>query len=138
MAYRDCLTGSWYGNFRYFTRKQAGCIYAAYKRGDLRMTRKQVNHMYNVVGDTEAESDCEFYSQILSFIFDKRLDLAQAMLDGKNVHMVEHEIKADILVTQDVMDNPSKYGLGWGDLIFYEVGDRYEEVIEVTTEWVVD
>lgn len=124
MAYADVLTGNWNGNFAYLTRKQANVIYATYKRGDIAMSKAQANEMYDAVGDTENEGAYAFYKQVLDFIFKKRLDLAQALLDGKQVRYDDGY--EEVAITQDMLDNPEKYGID--DVFFelYEVGDMYE------------
>lgn len=75
--------------FNYFTRKQANIIYAAIKRGEIKMLKRDVNRMYNLVGvrgfNLSAE-DCEFLSKldkVITAIFDSRLDVANGLLNGE-------------------------------------------------------
>lgn len=75
--------------FNYFTRKQANIIYAAIKRGEIKMVKRDVNRMYNLVGvrgfNLSAE-DCEFLGKldnVITAIFDSRLDVANGLLNGE-------------------------------------------------------
>lgn len=75
--------------FNYFTRKQANIIYAAIKRGEIKMVKRDVNRMYNLVGVRGfnlSVEDCEFLSKlnnVITAIFDSRLDVANGLLNGE-------------------------------------------------------
>lgn len=75
--------------FNYFTRKQANIIYAAIKRGEIKMTKRDVNRMYNLVGVRGfnlSVEDCEFLGKldnVITAIFDSRLDVANGLLNGE-------------------------------------------------------
>ena len=85
-----------------FTKKQANVVYAAYKRGDVKMTRKQVTHLYNCVGTNDFK-----FSGVCSFICEGRLDLAQAILDG---HKVEaYEVKT--VVREELDEDDPFFGM---------------------------
>lgn len=132
-----------------YTKKQAGVIYSNIKRGNLTVPKGFVKAMYDMVGHWNDyafrhESDfnqkvCHQVNRILDFIFEGRYDLCQYIIDGYYVSTVYTDRVIDtITVTQDVMDNPEKYGIE--DLFFdwcYEVGDTYE-VTETIQEYVVE
>ena len=75
--------------FNYFTRKQANIIYAAIKRGEIKMAKRDVNRMYNLVGVRGfnlSVEDCEFLGKldnVITAIFDSRLDVANGLLNGE-------------------------------------------------------
>lgn len=75
--------------FNYFTRKQANIIYAAIKRGEIKMVKRDVNRMYNLVGVRGfnlSVEDCEFLGKldnVITAIFDSRLDVANGLLNGE-------------------------------------------------------
>lgn len=75
--------------FNYFTRKQANIIYAAIKRGEIKMTKRDVNKMYGLVGVRGfnlSVEDCEFLGKldnVITAIFDSRLDVANGLLNGE-------------------------------------------------------
>ncbi len=83
-------------DFVTFTRKQANVVYAAHKRGDVKMTRQQVTHLYNCVGT----DDFTFYG-VVQFICEDRYDLAQAVLDGRKVEEYTVEIVKTEKVDED-------------------------------------
>lgn len=148
MAYRDTLTGEWSGDFSYFTRKQAGIIYRAYKCGNVKMTRKQVNFMYDSVGDTDA--DTYGLKQAVGFIIDGQFDLAQACIDGREVREVEvvDSITEHLVTQEDAEFAVSHYGWGYdghetndwraqlGMFAELLIGTIYEERV-THTEWAI-
>ena len=75
--------------FNYFTRKQANIIYAAIKRGEIKMVKRDVNRMYNLVGVRGfnlSVEDCEFVGKldnVITAIFDSRFDVANGLLNGE-------------------------------------------------------
>lgn len=75
--------------FNYFTRKQANIIYASIKRGELKMLKRDVNRMYNLVGVRGfnlSVEDCEFLGKldnVIAAIFDSRLDVANGLLNDE-------------------------------------------------------
>ena len=80
-------------NFSYstFTKKQAGVVYAAIKRGELEATRATVNRMYGLVGrnvlDAEELADRARFERCLLHIVEGRTEMAQAELDGKRTRL---------------------------------------------------
>lgn len=89
--------------FNYFTRKQANIIYAAIKRGEIKMLKRDVNRMYNLVGVrwfNLSVEDCEFLGKlgnVITAIFDSRLDVANGLLNGETW-------RKDYVTTDKVID----------------------------------
>jgi len=108
--------------FVVFTRKQANVVYAAMKRGEVRMSRAQVKRLYDCVGTNDMQ-----FSSACSFICEGRYDLAQAMLDGGRVEAYDVEHVTRTLVTEE---NAHEY-------LFFEVGDVVEETTTETRYRVV-
>ena len=122
-----------------YTKKQAGVIYGAIKRGNLTAPKGFIKAMYDMVGNNwnhyalrhESEFNQKVFWQtqsILDFIFDKRYDLCQYIIDGYSVETEQLDrVISSTTVTQDMLDNPESYGID--DMFFdfmYEVGDTYE------------
>lgn len=106
--------------FNYFTRKQANIIYAAIKRGEIKMVKRDVNRMYNLVGvrgfNLSAE-DCEFLGKldnVIAAIFDSRLDVANGLLSGETW-------RKEQVATDKVIDE-------WHNLFTDEIVPIYETV----------
>lgn len=68
-------------SYRYLTKKQANVIYAAYKCGDVTMSKATINKMYRMVG--VADENYGHFDMACDHIINGRLDMAQAELDGK-------------------------------------------------------
>ena len=124
MAYRNVLTGEWEGSFAYFTRKQANIIYRAYKTGRVKMTRKQTSEMYDMVEDTEA--DYTLYQRVCGFICEGKDNLAQALLNGREVRMGTTTVTHMYKVTEDfddidVLELPS--WVNWFEIVLDYDGD---------------
>ena len=106
--------------FNYFTRKQANIIYAAIKRGEIKMVKRDVNRMYNLVGVRGfnlSVEDCEFLGKlnnVITAIFDSRLDVANGLLNGETW-------RKEQVVTDKVIDE-------WLNLFTNEVVPIYETV----------
>ena len=107
--------------FNYFTRKQANIIYAAIKRGEIKMVKRDVNRMYNLVGVRGfnlSVEDCEFLGKlnnVIAAIFDSRLDVANGLLNGETW-------RKDYVTTDKVVD---EY---FDDLFVNDIVTIYETV----------
>jgi hypothetical protein len=111
--------------YAYLTKKQAGIVYAAMKRGDVTMSKKQVRDMYDMVGDPKAN----YYhiDNAVGHIINGRLDMAQAEIDGKYTKCVTVVTSVEkVLVTEE----------NWLDFIFEEIGE-YAEVEHTELVWKV-
>lgn len=125
--------------YAYFTRKQAGIIYGATKRGTLALDRKAIRRMYNLVECPFAAmnaSEKRFVGSLQSAIdhlFAGRAEIAQAVLDGKTVYSEPHFVghvhlvvtEANIDVVNDEID------------LFAEVGDIIDEDVTDGFDWYV-
>ena len=78
-----------------FTKKQANVLYAAIKRGELVMAKRDINKMYNLVGAQGMETGeaifREHCERAIEHLIEHRVELAQAELDG---HTVRYEAVA--------------------------------------------
>lgn len=131
-----------------YTKKQAGVIYSAIKRGDINVPKGWTKAMYDMVGywndyalrHESAMNQKVWYQvyRILDFIFDKRYDLCQYIIDGYSVETEQLDrVISSMTVTQDMLDNPESYGIEeFGFQLFWEVGDTYE-VTEPYFEYVI-
>lgn len=125
--------------YAYFTRKQAGIIYGATKRGTLAVDRKAIRRMYNLVECPYSCLSCddnEFLcrmSEAIRHLFANRIELAQAEIDGKTVYSKPHLVghvhlvvtEANIEVVNDEID------------LFAEVGDIIDEDVTDGFDWFV-
>lgn len=130
------------------TRKQANTIYRAYKQGGLTLPKGFASKMYKVVGmdwyelrhcyDIEGASSIAHMTAMAAiYIWEGRTDLAQAIMDGKDVELVRTtEVVREFEVTQDVLDNPEAYGIDEFEVMFYELGMTYT-VEEEHEEYVI-
>ena len=106
--------------FNYFTRKQANIIYAAIKRGEIKMVKRDVNRMYNLVGVRGfnlSVEDCEFLGKldnVITAIFDSRLDVANGLLNGETW-------RKEQVVTDKIIDE-------WFNFFTNEIVPIYETV----------
>lgn len=100
--------------------------------------------MYNLVENTEA--DYSLYQRVCDFIFKKRYDLAQALLDGHDVRMGTTSITHMYTVPQDFDDlfkaDALPKWVKWFEIIIdYDDDDNppvgktyfFEEIME--TDW---
>lgn len=120
--------------YSYMTRKQAGIVYGAVKRGDLTLDRQHVREMYDLVGTPWSDMDVRERSifmhvgSAIDHLFAGRKELAQAELDGHHVEERQRVIGTRAVeVTED----------NWLDFAFdfdhdYEVGDMAEEEVTET------
>ena len=129
-AYKDCLTGVWHGDFSYTTRKQAGIVYAAYKRGDLRLTRAQVRDLYDSVGEYS-----HYLTECIGHIIAGRLDMAQAIADGYSVEEVTNEIVENVTLTQEMFDAYKEGHWDEGINVFTFVCCKVGDVVERHIGW---
>lgn len=72
-----------------FTRKQAGTLYAAHKSGNILMTRKQIDAMYDLVNCPHKDMSAEqrkLHARLkdaLDFVCMDEYELAQDCINGK-------------------------------------------------------
>lgn len=70
-----------------FTKKQAGIVYAAIKRGELSASKKTISKMYDLVGKNMLDYDEMVlrgsFERCVGHIVEGRIEFAQAELDGK-------------------------------------------------------
>ena len=109
-------------NFSYstFTKKQAGIVYAAIKRGELNASKATVNEMYALVGQnalsTEEAVKRGSFERCVGHIMNDRMELAQAELDGKRTELERYVERVEKrIATED----------DW----FYEIGEEIEEEV---------
>lgn len=138
--------------YSYFTKKQANILYSAYKQGKVKLSKKFINDMYNLVSIPDANlslndkifrNHCE---NAIDHILNGRLDLAQYEIDGFSVHKkyvvvdtIEREATEDDwfydigeIISEDVKEpryvvlDSNKHVMKdeKGDLIFLENGER--------------
>ena len=114
-------------DYSYMTRKQAGIVYAAVKRGELRAAKKTIGRMYDLVGATELDTASRVerghFERCVGHIIDGRMELAQAELDGRTTRRERVLVGTTVrIATED----------DW----FYEVGEEIEENV-YEERWVV-
>ena len=124
----------WGGGYESLTRKQAGIVYGAVKRGDVTLDQRHTREMYNIVGVPRRNLDLHervILSHIdaaVGHIVNGRMELAQAELDGHYTSTEEVVIGTrQVEVTED----------NWFDFAFeidhdYEIGDIAEEEVTKT------
>lgn len=110
-----------------FTKKQAGIIYAAVKRGELSATKATISKMYDLVGanmlDACGRELRGSFERCVGHIVEGRMELAQAELDGKRTRLERFVERVEKRIATDE---------DW----FHEPGEEIEE--EVWGErWVV-
>ena len=80
--------------YSYLTKRQAGIVYAATKRGDVTADKKFIRKMYDLVGirwmdlDPKERAIVIHAEQAVDHIVNGRLELAQAELDGRYTEQV--------------------------------------------------
>lgn len=80
--------------YSYLTKKQAGIVYAATKRGDVTADKRFIRKMYDLVGirwmdlDPKERAIVLHAEQAVDHIMNGRLELAQAELDGRYTEQV--------------------------------------------------
>jgi hypothetical protein len=128
------------GRYAYFTRKQAGILYGATKRGELAMSRKDIRRMYDLTeicfGNLSIAEN-NFIGRLqaaIDHLFAARIEMAQAELDGKTTYSRPHVVghvhlvvtEANIDVVNDEID------------LFAEVGDIIDEDVTDGFDWFVE
>jgi hypothetical protein len=124
------------GGYAYLTRRQAGIVYAAAKRGDVSLDKRHAREMYGIVEQSWMDLDLHGRSIMLhvdaaiDHIIAGRMELAQAELDGRFTEERRRVVGTRKVVVTD--DN-------WIDFAFdldhdYEVGDLADEDI-IETYW---
>lgn len=112
--------------YSYLTKKQAGIVYAATKRGDVSADKKFIRKMYDLVGirwmDLEPKERAIVLhaEQAVDHIMNGRLELAQAELDGRYTEQVWVITSVEkVIVTEENQ---------WDENIslFAEIGDEVE------------
>lgn len=99
--------------YSYLTRKQANVVYSAIKRGELTASKKWVNELYNAVENVDAVEMQDDASRVIGFMFDGRLDLAQAIIDGKSVEKRYFITSSyEVLVTEELQEKDTRF---WWD-----------------------
>lgn len=111
--------------YSYLTKKQAGIVYAATKRGDVTADKRFIRKMYNAVGicwmdlTPEERAIVLHAEQAVGHIVNGRLELAQAELDGKYTKEVWVITSVEkVIVTEENIDAI--------DDLFAEIGEEYE------------
>ena len=111
--------------YSYLTKKQAGIVYAATKRGDVTADKKCIRKMYDLVGirwmdlDPKERAIVIHAQQAVDHIVNGRLELAQAELDGKYTEQVWVITSVEkVIVTEENIDAI--------DDLFAEIGEEYE------------
>lgn len=85
-------------NYTYLTKKQAGIVFAAYKRGDIDVSQKFINAMYNIVGVRVGGMDEAMFdiysraSHAIDAIFDDNYVAANGILRGEGWERCENII----------------------------------------------
>lgn len=122
------------GGYESLTRKQAGIVYGAAKRGDVTLDKRHAKEMYDIVGRRWGDLDLHDRSIMLhvnaavGHIVAGRMALAQAELDGHETEELTRVVGTrKVEVTED----------NWIDFAFdldhdYEVGDIAEEEVTET------
>lgn len=117
------------GTFNYstFTKKQAGIVYAAIKRGELSASKKTVADMYDLVGKNMLEYDEAVlrgsFERCVGHIVEGRIEFAQAELDGKRTRK-ERVLVGYVEHVADPENNDDDWFFEPGEIIRDEV---YEE-----------
>lgn len=111
--------------YSYLTKKQAGIVYAATKRGDVTADKKFIRKMYDLVGirwmdlDPKERAIVIHAEQAVDHIVNGRLELAQAELDGRYTEQVWVITSVEkVIVTEENIDAI--------DDLFAEIGEEYE------------
>ena len=124
--------------YAYLTRKQAGIVYGAIKRGSVSLDKRHVKAMYDIVGTPWGSLDVHdrqvlmHIDAAIDHILADQYDLAQAELDGHYTELSQRVVGTrKVTVTDD----------NWIDFAFdpehdYEVGDIAEEDV-IEEFWVV-
>ena len=127
------------GMYAYFTRKQAGILYGATKRGELAMSRKDIRRMYDLAeicfGNLSIAEN-NFIGRLqaaIDHLFAGRTEMAQAELDGKATYSKPHVVgHVHLVVTDDNIDVVNNEI----DL-FAEVGDIIDEDVTDGFDWFI-
>ena len=125
------------GGYDYFTRKQAGILYGAVKRGELYMDPSDIRRMYNIVelawgmASYDERHDRLRYESAIDHYMNGRLNIAQAVLDGRPVHEEQVQVGTE-WVEPDILD----WILVGGDPDLFDDTQLIEEPV-YETRWVV-
>lgn len=110
--------------YSYLTKKQAGIVYAATKRGDVTADKRFIRKMYDLVGirwmdlDPKERAIVIHAEQAVDHIMNGRLDLAQAELDGRYTEQVWVITSVEkVIITEANRDDID---------LFAEIGEEYE------------
>lgn len=110
--------------YSYLTKKQAGIVYAATKRGDVTADKRFIRKMYDLVGirwmDLESKERAIVIhaEQAVDHIMNGRLELAQAELDGRYTERVWVITSVEkVIITEANRDDID---------LFAEIGEEYE------------
>ena len=120
--------------YEYLTERQAGILYGAVKRGELFMERDDIRRMYDIVEmqwgwmSPDERSDMRRYESALDHYMNGRVDVAQAVLDGRPVY--EEQVQVG---TEWVEPNLFDYVDDWGS---YDPSALVEEPV-YETRWVI-
>ena len=107
-------------SYSVFTKKQAGIVYAALKRGELNASKATISKMYDLVGRNSLDNgELQMrgsFERCVGHIVEGRMELAQAELDGKRTRLERfvERIEKRIATDED-----------W----FYEPGEVIEDVV---------
>lgn len=111
--------------YSYLTKKQAGIVYAATKRGDVTADKRFIRKMYDLVGirwmdlDPKERAIVIHAEQAVDHIMNGRLELAQAELDGRYTEQVWVITSVEkVIVTEENIDAI--------DDLFAEIGEESE------------
>lgn len=111
--------------YSYLTKKQAGIVYAATKRGDVTADKRFIRKMYDLVGirwmdlDPKERAIVIHAEQAVDHIVNGRLELAQAELDGRYTEQVWVITSVEkVIVTEENIDAI--------DDLFAEIGEESE------------
>lgn len=125
--------------YAYLTRKQAGIVYAATKRGDITMTKRAIGMMYDAVGCPYADLRDDLRAvavradRAIGHLFEGRNDIAQAILDGRDVERRPHVLgHVHFEVTEDNLEEVQER-----DNLFAEVGDVMDYDVTDGFDWFV-
>lgn len=118
-------------SYSYFTKKQAGIVYAAIKRGELSASKKAVADMYDLVGKNMLDYDEQVlrgsFERCVGHIVEGRMEFAQAELDGKRTR-----IERVLVGYEEHVADPENNDWDW----FFEPGEIIrDEVYE--ERWVI-
>lgn len=111
--------------YQVFTRKQAGILYGATKRGELTMSDKQTNRMYSIVGQQRFtdEDAWQWYWRMqyaVQLFFAGELETVQQCIDGCDMQVVYDKLeelkeREAAEYAADHADDEDDWDWGWDD-----------------------